>query len=95
MARRLREHPPPAMLIAGVEVSDSAAARLAVLLHRAGENTLAMHIGYSVDHLRDEARIVSRDHTTILAVLEDPPEDLAELRAALLRQQTARVQDML
>lgn len=78
------------MRIAGVEVSDSAAAQLALLLHRAGQTTLAMQIGFSVDHLRDEAHVIAYDFPVILAALENCPDCLSELRTALLDEKVGR-----
>jgi hypothetical protein len=70
------------MRVGEIEVSASAAARLAMRLDRAGEQGLAQHVGLAVDTGGDVA-LSDADRETVLRVLAGPGE-LAELRDALL-----------
>ena len=72
--------------IAGVDVSASAAAKLAYLLHEHGEVGLAGHLGHAVDHLHDQVVLTRRDKETILEVLTICPPELAGLRASLFEE---------
>ena len=74
------------MRLAGVEVSDSTAARLAALLHRRGEVGLALDIGLAIDHMRPDVPLTVRDRDAILFALDDPTDELAELRGVLLHE---------
>lgn len=74
------------MLVDGVELSASAAACLALLLERAHHHDLAQRVGLAVDANSAGVRIRRDEESTLLAVLEDPPAQLRELRDALLRQ---------
>jgi hypothetical protein len=71
------------MRVGEIEVSTSAAARLALRLDRAGEQGLAQHVGLAVDTGGDVA-LSDADRETVLRVLADWPGELAELRDALL-----------
>ena len=72
------------MKLAGVEVSDSAAAQLACLLQANGEEALAFHLGHAIDHLHDHVAFTPRDREAVRRALMDCPAALADLRAALL-----------
>jgi len=71
------------MLVVGVELSDSTAALLALLLHRAEEEPLAQRIGRAVDTNSPGVWLSGPERATILAVLHHPPAPLVELREAL------------
>jgi hypothetical protein len=74
------------MLVAGIRVSASAVAELALRLHRVGEIGLANYFGHAVDHVHDELSLTPHDYPLILAVLgDDTPPKLAELRRHLQR----------
>ena len=75
------------MFIAGVEVTDSAAAVLALLLERARHNQLSQRIGFAVDNGRRTIGLTPAEYTQALSVLDDPPEGLAELKKALQQRQ--------
>jgi hypothetical protein len=76
-----------AIVVAGVELSPSAAAELALRLARTGEFALSAHVGRAVDQVRDQIDLDTRDHPAILAAIGDePPPNLARLRSALLDQ---------
>ena len=75
------------MFIAGVEVTASAAAALALLLERARHNDLAQRIGFAVDNGRRTIGLTSAEHTQALSVLDDPPAGLALLKEALQQRQ--------
>lgn len=73
------------IVIAGVELSPSAAAELALRLARANELALSAHVGRAVDHVRDHVDLGPRDLPAILSALGDePPASLVRLRSALL-----------
>lgn len=75
----------PAVRLAGVNVTLSAAARLAVLVQRNGDMPLATKVGEAVDHLEDDVALTVTERESILeALFEHCPEDLEELRAALI-----------
>jgi hypothetical protein len=78
------------MLVAGVQLSASAAALLALLLHRSQHAALAQRIGIAVDTNSAGVGLNDEERDVILDVLEDPPEELSELRRALQRQRAAR-----
>ena len=72
------------MRIAGVPVSDSAAAELALLVHQAGDPGLAMQLGLAIDHGRDFTP-GRRDCEALARLLaERCPERLVELRGRLV-----------
>ena len=77
--------------LGGVEVSDSAAAQLACLLHENGEEALAYYLGYAIDHLHDHFALTARDREAVRHVLMDCPAGLADLRAVLLADEIGRV----
>jgi hypothetical protein len=74
------------MTVAGIQVRDHAVAELAMLLHEAGHSQLAQRIGNAFDTNQRELRLTRRDLPIALEVLEDCPEELAQLRGALLSQ---------
>ena len=74
------------MRVAGVELQASAVADLAVLLQNANENALAQYVGRAVDNNRPELGLGARERETMLGVLDDCPDNLVELRSALLKQ---------
>jgi hypothetical protein len=83
------------MVVAGVEISLSAAGLLALLLDEAGEADLAQRIGLAIDANSRGVGIRADEHATVLAVLENPPADLRPLRDALRKprsRKTERVQ---
>ena len=75
------------MRLAGVDVSDSTAARLAALLHRKGEAGLALEIGLAIDHMRSDVRLSDRDRQVILFALDLPTQLARDLRDVLLDEQ--------
>ena len=81
------------MLVVGVELSASAAALLALLLHRAEQEALAQRIGIAVDTDSPGVWMSAPERATILEVLHDPPPaqlaELPELVHALQAQSTA------
>jgi hypothetical protein len=82
--------PKETIQVAGIEVSATGVADLALRLHRAGQETLGVHVGLAWDRCYEDVQLDERDCVDILAVLDgDAPEHLADLRAALL----ARVQE--
>ena len=74
------------MKVAGIEMPASAVAELALLLHRAGESSLAQHVGRAVDNNRAEIGLHAGERETILRILDDPPVALKELHASLLQE---------
>jgi len=65
------------MVVAGVNISASAAARLALLLDRAGESGLAQRIGLAVDANSRGVGIRRDERGMVLAVLEIRPLSFA------------------
>ena len=73
------------IVVAGVELSASAAAELALRLARANELALSAHVGRAVDHVRDHVDLGPRDLPAILSAIGDePPPSLVPLQSALL-----------
>lgn len=72
------------MRLAGVEISDSAAAELARLLRSSGNEVLADHIGHALDHFHDHVALTACDREAVRRALTECPEGLADLRANLL-----------
>ena len=73
------------MLVAGMDVSEAAMARLAVQLNRAGYKGLAGYIGHAIDHHHPDLGLFRRDYFAIIQVLElDPIPDLEPVRSRLL-----------
>ena len=77
--------------LAGIEVSDSAAAELACRLQEHGEQALALHIGHAIDHLHDHVVLTARDREALLRALDECPRRLQDLRATLLADDLGRV----
>jgi hypothetical protein len=73
------------MRVAGVDIPASTVAKLALVLHRAGEDALAMRVGRAVDNQRQAVDLNRRECGDILRVLEDAPDGLTPLREALLQ----------
>src|SRR5262245_31452781 len=73
------------MLVVGVELSASAAALLALLLHRAEQDALALRIGRAVDTNSRGVWLSEQEQGVVLGVRTNPPAQLAELRDTLLR----------
>ena len=71
--------------IAGVQITERAAARLARILYRADQHALSAMIGRAIDHRDDRVDLWERDYPVILAALQhDPAEtELDELVSAL------------
>ena len=74
------------MMLAGVPVSADATAELTEIVRTAGEDELADRLERALD---DEVKLLGltvdeRACALILNALDDPPKDLAELRAVLL-----------
>jgi ferritin-like metal-binding protein YciE len=68
--------------LAGVEVSDSATAQLACLLHHHGEGALALHVGRALDRKQHDFAFTTRDREAVLRVLSRCcPTRLADVRA--------------
>ena len=78
------------MRLGGIEIGDSAAAKLACLLHDKGEDALALHIGCAIDHLHDDVTLTARDREALLRVLTECPADLSDFRATLLADHLSR-----
>jgi hypothetical protein len=81
------------MWIAGASLSASSAALLALLLTRAGHSRLAQRLGIAVDRNVGHFELLPGERTQILAVLDDPPEALAELRSVLVQERGGSVCD--
>ena len=72
--------------ISGVQVSDRAAARLALILNTAGERALSDRVGRAWDKLADHVALAPGDHARMLSALNQTPRpepELEELRVAL------------
>lgn len=72
--------------IAEVQVSDRAAARLALILNTAGERALGDRVGQAWDKVADHVELARGDHARMLSALNQTPRpepELEELRAAL------------
>jgi hypothetical protein len=68
--------------VAGIDVPRGAIAELAAKLHRAGEVTLADHIGVAIDENQDSLTLP--DHEIVWRLLvSDPIPGLEELRRVL------------
>ena len=81
------------MWLAGIPVADRAVLHLGASLREAELIFTAERLERACDR---EARIVALDipdSEAILRVLEDCPEELAELRAVLLQEHVGRVRD--
>lgn len=74
------------MLVAGVELSASATAHLALLLERGLQDELAQRVGLAVDANAPGVAIWPSERRLVLAVLDDPNPELRSLRDALLRE---------
>jgi hypothetical protein len=72
------------MRVAGLELAASAVAELAQLLHEAGERDLAHRVGIAIDTNQQSFRFGWHELPLAIGVLDDPPDDLAELRDALI-----------
>ena len=78
------------MMLAGLPVSDHAVADLAELVRGAGAEDLADRLDRA---LSDDVKLLALtidERAIILAALEDPPQELAELRAVLLNDHQGR-----
>jgi hypothetical protein len=71
------------MFIAGISLSASSAALLALLLSRAGHSTLSQRIGLGVNRNVGHFRLLPGEGKQILSVLDDPPDGLRALRDRL------------
>ena len=80
--------------IAGIEVRDGVAAKLACRLQEQGEAALAFYLGHAIDHLHDEFALTVRDRQALTRALIDCPPELADLRATLLADDIGRVGSM-
>jgi hypothetical protein len=72
------------MRVAGVEISASAARKLAYLLCEHGEEALASHLCHAIEHLEGHFPLVGRERRVVLRVLTVCPPELADVRNALL-----------
>jgi hypothetical protein len=71
------------VFIAGVQLSDSCAAHLAVLLAQAEHRSPAQRIGIAIDRDVEHVGLLPGEAEMILSVLHDPPTGLEELRSVL------------
>jgi hypothetical protein len=71
------------MVISGIQVPLSGAARLVLRLRHHGEQELSSRLGFAVDMNRTELRLYAHDREKLLWALGDGPDDFDELRAAL------------
>ena len=71
------------MKVAGVEVSPSQAAQLALLLERAQSPRLAQRLGIAVDTGSAGINLNADEKRTVLNVLISSPDSLVALRTAL------------
>ena len=78
------------MEIAGFHVGDAATLGLAIELRKAGYRHTAEWLETCVISYQPILGFTSRDREAILAVLVDPPKELAQLRAVLLQESAAR-----
>jgi hypothetical protein len=74
------------MWIAGVSLSASSAALLALRLSRAGHSSLSERLGIAVDRDVGTFALLPGEGRDILGVLDDAPDGLHELRDALAHQ---------
>jgi hypothetical protein len=71
------------MLIAGVGLTASAVAALARCLQRGGQMQLADDVGLALDANWSEMKLAPNEERTILSLLDDCPDLLQPLKAAL------------
>jgi hypothetical protein len=76
------------MWMAGVSLSASSAALLALRLSRAGHSGLAQRLGIAVDREVESFALLPGERADVLGVLGEAPTGLRDLRDALA--QTAR-----
>lgn len=72
-----------AMDVAGVELTVSAVALLAMRLHHAGHTELAMRIGLAIDVNKPNLTLTASERGQIERTLEDCPPALTKLKDAL------------
>ena len=83
---------PDAMIVAGVSVRDQDVLDLVQRLLEAGFEDTADALAVALDAGQRLVAVTVQDREAILRVLEEPPDELAELRGVLLREH-ARVRD--
>jgi hypothetical protein len=72
--------------IAGVQVSDRAAARLSLILNSAGERALSDRVEQAWDKVADHVELAPGDHARMLSALNQTPRpepELEDLRLTL------------
>jgi len=80
--------------LAGIEITEESLLELVVRLRRADLDDQADRIVDALMSMQTEVTLTHPDRGAILAVLDDPPADLTELRAGL-SQDVARARDAL
>ena len=80
--------------LAGIEITEESLFALVVRLRRANLDDHADRIVDALTSMQTEVPLTHPDRVAILAVLDDPPADLTELRAGL-SQDVARARDAL
>jgi hypothetical protein len=78
------------MLLDGLDITDDCALELVIRLRRADFAHQADTIEGALVSGQSEVLFTIPDRVAILAVLDDPPKGLAELRAALLAERVWR-----
>ena len=81
------------VMLAGVPVADDSVAELAGIVRTAGADELAGRLERALD---DEVKLLALsvdERAMILDALDDPPDQLVELRATLMREFEYRVRE--
>jgi hypothetical protein len=79
--------------LAGISVADRLVLELARRLHDAGLDDAAETLEEAYDGARNVVALTIAEREAILRVLEDGPDELAELRGALLGEHEWRVRE--
>jgi hypothetical protein len=83
------------MMLAGIPVRDADVRELAGLLWDAGFDDTSEVLTVAVEAKSALVALTITDRKRILRVLDDPPEELAELRGVLLAEHEGRVRGRL
>jgi len=79
------------MRLAGIDLTEESLLQLVVRLRRAGLGEQADRIVDALMSMQTQVPLRHPDRVAILTVLDDPPDDLAELRGVLLAEHEGRV----
>jgi hypothetical protein len=83
------------MMVAGISVRDQDVLDLVQRLLEAGFEDTADALAVALDARQRLVAVTVQDREAILRVLDEPPDDLAELRAVLLKEHEGHVRDWL